>query len=337
MELSDPGVDVAETEEKGTEIIELEAVETELIEDGLLSTPVRDVVNCIGDTTSTPLRCVMETDDGQYEDVLDHPEAERYCDAMENRVNAEKEADAISAIRVRQLITAFAYEKAFQKVYTDAKFEELKKELPTSKKRVYTVMFNSETTEASCECKLFECHGIMCRHQFKVYDVNNVTEVPSKYLVRRWRKDVHRRHTRVKVAYHDPTKTEEVKRYDKILTRFDSVCLKVATRPKFVRMAFDAISKLESCLDAAIEKAEKDQEQEKVTSGFASSPSVNNVCGDEFSNEGSNEVSPTISCGVGNSNLSVVGLEDIFVDLQVASVDKTPQTVLQTHHNVTQN
>ncbi|XP_021745297.1 uncharacterized protein LOC110711230 [Chenopodium quinoa] len=75
MELSDPGVDVAETEEKGTEIIELEAVETELIEDGLLSTPVRDVVNCIGDTTSTPLRCVMETDDGQYEDVLDHPEA----------------------------------------------------------------------------------------------------------------------------------------------------------------------------------------------------------------------------------------------------------------------
>ncbi|XP_021764613.1 protein FAR1-RELATED SEQUENCE 1-like [Chenopodium quinoa] len=293
--------------------------------------------------------------------------AERYCDAMENRSNAEKEADANSARRLWHVITGFAFEKAFQKVYTDAKFVEvqeqcarlmyvsivgkrevsnnvvehlvqdrvwfydkqLKKEIPMDRKRVYTVTFNSETSGASCECKLFECHGIMCRHQFKVFDDNWVKEVPSKYILRRWRKDVHRRHTRVKVAYHDPTKTEEVKRYDRIMVQFDGVCLKAATRPEYAKMVFEAICKLEKSLDAAILKEsdkegaaiekgsvnaaklkESDKGAESVGSEAAtmeSSPSVN------MDLEGIGTVPPSDfagSCMVS----SALGLDDISID-----------------------
>ncbi|XP_021735722.1 protein FAR1-RELATED SEQUENCE 1-like [Chenopodium quinoa] len=145
---------------------------------------------------------------------------ERYCDAMENRANAKKEANANSAMRTRHAITSFAYEKAFQNVYTDAKFVEiqeqctrlmylsvvgkmevsdsvvehlvqdrvwffdkvLRKEIPMDRKIVYSVTFNSETNDAFCECKLFECHGIMCSHQFKVFDDNGVKEAFKIYI-----------------------------------------------------------------------------------------------------------------------------------------------------------
>lgn len=46
-----------------------------------------------------------------------------------------------------------------------------RKELPTERRRNYTVTYNVEMKEA-CVCKLFECHGILCRHIIAVYDFN---------------------------------------------------------------------------------------------------------------------------------------------------------------------
>uniref|UniRef100_A0A803MYS7 Uncharacterized protein n=1 Tax=Chenopodium quinoa TaxID=63459 RepID=A0A803MYS7_CHEQI len=46
---------------------------------------------------------------------LDEWLSERYYDAMENRANAEKEADANSAMRLRHAVTGFPYKKTFQK------------------------------------------------------------------------------------------------------------------------------------------------------------------------------------------------------------------------------
>uniref|UniRef100_A0A803MVQ9 Uncharacterized protein n=1 Tax=Chenopodium quinoa TaxID=63459 RepID=A0A803MVQ9_CHEQI len=207
------------------------------------NTPIHNVLSCVPEDGSTPARCVVESEEGVYEDLLDHPEPAMGMEICE---------------RVEE---------------GDAKPE----------------------------------------HQLKVYDVNDVTEVPSKYLLRCWRKDIHMRHTRVKVAYHDPTKTEEVKRYDKILTRFDSVCLKVATRPEYVKMAFEAISKLESYR--------------------ASSPSVNN--------NGPNQVEEpiaTMSRFVVESlgNLSAIGLEDISLDLEGLN-DNTPLITMETPQLVSHN
>lgn len=137
----------------------------------------------------------------------------------------------------------------FQRAYTDAKFVEVQKEcqrllycngvgekkisdtcvehlisdrvwilvngkeLPLEKKRrVYRVTFDINTHDIQCSCKLFETHGIMCRHTLKVYDIHEVTDVPHKYILDRWNKNIPRKHLRVKVAYHDPSKTVEVKR-----------------------------------------------------------------------------------------------------------------------------
>ncbi|XP_048497620.1 protein FAR-RED IMPAIRED RESPONSE 1-like [Beta vulgaris subsp. vulgaris] len=191
---------------------------------------------------------------------------EKYCCAMEARANSEREADANTSRYVRHKVSKFNVEAVFQRVYTDAKFKEVqneclkilyvqwrkneeieenvfehtftdrlwvvcktsREEVPLDKKREYKVKVDMNSNEACCECKLLECHGIMCRHLILLYDTLNVKEIPQRYILRRWRKDVIRKHTMVKVAYHDPTKTEEVKSYDKMNVLFDPISLKAA-------------------------------------------------------------------------------------------------------------
>ncbi|KAL2905232.1 Protein FAR1-RELATED SEQUENCE 12 [Bienertia sinuspersici] len=84
--------------------------------------------------------------------------------------------------------------------------KETKKEFLTEYKRNYQVHFDMRSKLAECECNLFKHSGIMCHHMIKLYNILG-EEVPDRYIMRRWRKDVLRKHTHVKVAYHDPSKT----------------------------------------------------------------------------------------------------------------------------------
>lgn len=213
--------------------------------------------------------------------------APQYCSAMESRANNEKEADTNTRRYVRQLVTEFPVECVFQKLYTDAKFKEVqlectkvlyingvekkvvsdhvmehtledrvwtlckstRNEVVTKKRCTYKVMFNSNCNEAWCDCKLFECHGIMCRHLIKIFDIYDITEVPEMYILSRWRKDILRKHTRVKVAYHDPSKTEEVQRYNKMMAAFESICLKASAFEDNVNIVMELIHLMDIRLD----------------------------------------------------------------------------------------
>ncbi|XP_056690054.1 protein FAR1-RELATED SEQUENCE 5-like [Spinacia oleracea] len=190
--------------------------------------------------------------------------APRYCKAMESRANDERAADVNCSRFTRPLVGEFVYERKCQKVYTDAKFVEvqvqctrvcyvtpvskkdisdvevehtvsdrvwiwskfLKKEISLGgSKRTYVVLFNKETLFGKCDCKYFECHGIVCRHIIKVLDMENVVTIPASYIMDRWRKDIQRKHTLVKVAYHDPEKTKEINRYEKIMNAVEPAAL----------------------------------------------------------------------------------------------------------------
>ncbi|KAK1558717.1 hypothetical protein Q3G72_005745 [Acer saccharum] len=55
--------------------------------------------------------------------------------------------------------------------------------------RVYKVSFNSISCDVSCCCMLYESMGMLCRHALKVLDFNNVTSIPSRYILKRWTKE----------------------------------------------------------------------------------------------------------------------------------------------------
>ncbi|XP_021771774.1 protein FAR-RED IMPAIRED RESPONSE 1-like [Chenopodium quinoa] len=187
---------------------------------------------------------------------------EKYNRAMKKRVADEKDADARDSKYIRRLVSGFKVERYFQKIYTDSKFQELQKEcarllyvqikeekiiseveiqylvldrvwviregtneeIITDSRRFYTLNFNPVSKHIRCDCRKFEKDGILCKHIIRVWDENLVTEIPSNYVLNRWRKDVLRKHTRVKVAYHDPTETDECVRWNKLIPDLEALC-----------------------------------------------------------------------------------------------------------------
>ncbi|KAL2893824.1 Protein FAR-RED IMPAIRED RESPONSE 1 [Bienertia sinuspersici] len=179
---------------------------------------------------------------------------EKYVEAVERRIMQEKEADEKVMEYTQNLLTRIPLEKYFQRIYTNAKFREfqrecerlmycyVKEEIPngdhmysyviedrvrkirkggiheylTPKRRMYHSAHKIEEKEIECTCRMFETHGLLCRHAIRVLDMNLFEEPPEKYVLRRWQKDIRRKHTLVQVCYHNPSKTENTKRFDKM-------------------------------------------------------------------------------------------------------------------------
>ncbi|KAL2929667.1 Protein FAR1-RELATED SEQUENCE 5 [Bienertia sinuspersici] len=183
---------------------------------------------------------------------------EMYCRAMEKRAETEKQYDGHSETFIWKIACGLPCESFFQRYYTDVKFidiqrecsrimflhcfqnavtsdnvteytisdmvwcrnKETKKEYLTQCKRNYRVCFDMTSKLAECECSLFNYSSIICRHMIKLYDILG-EEVPDRYILRRWRKVVLRKHTCVKVVYHDPSKTEHVVSYNEMQLAFE--------------------------------------------------------------------------------------------------------------------
>ncbi|KAJ0623977.1 putative Zinc finger, SWIM-type, FHY3/FAR1 family [Helianthus annuus] len=47
-----------------------------------------------------------------------------------------------------------------------------------------------EDVIASCSCRRFEQYGLLCKHIYFVFKIFKVKEIPNKYVMRRWTKDV---------------------------------------------------------------------------------------------------------------------------------------------------
>nr|XP_043629903.1 protein FAR1-RELATED SEQUENCE 6-like [Erigeron canadensis] len=62
----------------------------------------------------------------------------------------------------------------------------------TALKRIYTfkVLLNKDEDTIKCSCLTFERYGFLCRHIFCMFKANDIQEIPEKYILRRWRKDL---------------------------------------------------------------------------------------------------------------------------------------------------
>ncbi|XP_056697352.1 protein FAR-RED IMPAIRED RESPONSE 1-like [Spinacia oleracea] len=207
---------------------------------------------------------------------------EAYCEAMEARANEESMADTSTARNLRQIVTCFPAEELFQKLYTDAKFHEVQRECS----RVLYVrclskkMLDESVEEYELEDRVWikPKHArkeIVTKHKTKhmilVYDLNNQTEIPGKYILHRWRKDVERKHTKVRVMYHDPLKTEVVCRYDKLMVLFGPLLSRAATYKESMDVVVEISHLLAMRLDEKISMLDRQRQNEDVVVGTPSS------------------------------------------------------------------
>ncbi|XP_052625607.1 protein FAR1-RELATED SEQUENCE 4-like [Lactuca sativa] len=54
----------------------------------------------------------------------------------------------------------------------------------------FEVEFNREDLTVNCSCMLFERFGIFCRHILCILKIYDIQEIPSRYILKRWRRDI---------------------------------------------------------------------------------------------------------------------------------------------------
>ncbi|XP_022857166.1 protein FAR-RED IMPAIRED RESPONSE 1-like [Olea europaea var. sylvestris] len=130
---------------------------------------------------------------------------EQYERALRNKVDKEFQADFKS---YSQMVPS-TYE-----VREDVVLHEHRK------KKSFCVSFRRDTCELICSCHLFEFRGIICRHAIAILIRNDITSMPKRYILRRWRRDVSRAHSRIAVHYDGLVSSPGQLRYDEMCRIF---------------------------------------------------------------------------------------------------------------------
>ncbi|CAH9137280.1 unnamed protein product [Cuscuta epithymum] len=183
---------------------------------------------------------------------------DQYGRAMRKKIENEFQADGLSFTKMIPCVTSFAIEKQVQRVYTIAKFKEFRTQLldqlycyviPMMDGKTYEVKENRvingfdkswtfiveydvSTSKGMCSCHLFEFRGILCRHFLMVALRYNVKVLPDCYILPRWRRDIKRAYTRVKINYDGWITTVEQERFDRLCTTFETLANTIADDPE---------------------------------------------------------------------------------------------------------
>ncbi|KAJ8767559.1 hypothetical protein K2173_017628 [Erythroxylum novogranatense] len=134
----------------------------------------------------------------------------RYEQSLERRREEERKEDFNSCNLQAFLQTKEPVEEQCRRVYTLSMFKVFQNELLQSYNYLgiktyeegtiirysvrrcgneierHAVTFCASNLNASCSCRMFEFEGILCRHVLRIFNLLDVQEIPSRYLLHRW-------------------------------------------------------------------------------------------------------------------------------------------------------
>ncbi|KAG2726456.1 hypothetical protein I3760_01G113900 [Carya illinoinensis] len=178
----------------------------------------------------------------------------QFDNALKKKIENENNADFHSFSFTIPCISRSPIEKKFQELYMNAKFREVQRELqclihlaPELLKRdggvktyhvedevhvedftklvTYSVDFSEVDTVAKCLCGLFQMRGILCRYILVLFKSNGIKDLPNRYILDRWRKDIKRRYTLIDSSYDAGAQRADANRYSTLL----NICYKMIT------------------------------------------------------------------------------------------------------------
>ncbi|RDX66777.1 Protein FAR1-RELATED SEQUENCE 6, partial [Mucuna pruriens] len=177
---------------------------------------------------------------------------DQYDNALQYKVEKEYIADIHSSSNSQACVTKSPIERQFQSAYTHAKFLEVQHEFvgkadcnvsvanddgsichynviedviirDKPKESVVEVTYNRVNCDVKCDCRLFEFRGILCRHSLAVLSQERVKEVPCKYILDRWRKNIRRKCAYIKTSYGVQHFKPRVQRLELLCNQFNSI------------------------------------------------------------------------------------------------------------------
>jgi hypothetical protein len=93
-----------------------------------------------------------------------------------------------------------------------------------------------------CTCGRFEFQGILCSHIISVLVLARLKEVPSRYVLQRWRKDLERSHTSIRCCLYDGVVSSPLPRcFDELCRSFYEVAEKAATSDELFNLVVNTL------------------------------------------------------------------------------------------------
>ncbi|XP_042448102.1 protein FAR1-RELATED SEQUENCE 6-like [Zingiber officinale] len=211
---------------------------------------------------------------------------EQYDIVLETKVEKEDQVDLQTFNSWVPCITHFDLEKQFQQLYTIDKFKEFQQELVAKlycevlladgtdgaseydvsedvvvgdnedqhRRMVhYKVHFNDGDCEVQCTCRAFEFRGIICRHIISALVKKQIPNVPAKYILPRWRKDMKRRHMKVKAGYCGWSNNPKAQRYDYLYKKFEEAADMAVETDEYCEMLWSDINDYQKRINKSTE------------------------------------------------------------------------------------
>ncbi|XP_052291908.1 protein FAR1-RELATED SEQUENCE 9-like [Citrus sinensis] len=172
-------------------------------------------LSCMSD--SPPFGIITDQDRAMQKFV------KQYENALRRKAELEWQADTKCFSKRTPCVSRYEMERQVEEVYTISKFKEFQEELTAlmycdisnsvgsinqiiesfgqGRRGFFEVVFEEAECEVNCICSKFQFRGILCRHALAVLIRNSVELLPEKYILSRWRKDVRRCYSKLKVCY----------------------------------------------------------------------------------------------------------------------------------------
>lgn len=172
-----------------------------------------------------------------------------YEGAMQSKYEKEMDADSDSFGGYWRMVSKFHMEEQLSKLYTLNIFKLFQDELKATmycdvslinadvvaskfevkesvfledgkktRTKDYEVIYHADELKVQCICGFFQFRGILCRHALAVLKFQQVYDIPSHYVLSRWRKDYKRLHA-LKRSCDDVVPKNLTEKYDYLSMR----------------------------------------------------------------------------------------------------------------------
>ncbi|XP_074374842.1 protein FAR-RED IMPAIRED RESPONSE 1-like [Apium graveolens] len=145
---------------------------------------------------------------------------EQYENALASKVSKENQEDFNSYNSMYPCITDYEMEKELQSFYTNSKFKEFQQEIKGKLYCEVSPVLSDGSKYLVVEDFKF---GDFRRHAISLLIHKKIYHLPTRYISRRWRKDIKRVHTRVNIGYNAMSVNVEAKQFEKMCNAFHEV------------------------------------------------------------------------------------------------------------------
>ncbi|XP_018859556.2 protein FAR1-RELATED SEQUENCE 1-like [Juglans regia] len=210
---------------------------------------------------------------------------DQFDNALRKQVEVKTMAYFNSSNQTIPYVSHFNIEKQFQRLYTNAKFKDIQRELlglmccncslvstegcilkydvldeistdDHSKTLHFCVYYNEEEVEVKCTCALFQMRGILCRHALRVCQLKKINVLLDVYVLDRWRKDLKRRYTLLRSSYDDQWDRADARNYEWVLKRCSKLATKISLDNEKVSAFLHVVDEFETkCEGSTLESA----------------------------------------------------------------------------------